>query len=125
MISSLPACIADVLSVAANTTFLVFFNDTATTDIYTLSLHDALPISILRGSSRIRAPEAAGGDCGTAVSEAKTTAERKAKGIAAARRPINMRAILAENATPRKQPKEAANIFAGYFLASTGSSSGE
>src|SRR3712207_8347538 len=25
---------------------LVFFNDTATTEIYTLSLHDALPISI-------------------------------------------------------------------------------
>ena len=24
-----------------------FFNDTATTEIYTLSLHDALPISIL------------------------------------------------------------------------------
>src|SRR2546430_7113650 len=26
--------------------FLFFFNDTATTEIYTLSLHDALPISI-------------------------------------------------------------------------------
>jgi len=25
--------------------FLFFFNDTATTEIYTLSLHDALPIS--------------------------------------------------------------------------------
>src|SRR5438552_14284975 len=31
--------------------FLIFFffNDTATTEIYTLSLHDALPISRLRG----------------------------------------------------------------------------
>src|SRR3712207_9572343 len=29
--------------------FVFFFNDTATTEIYTLSLHDALPIS---GSSR-------------------------------------------------------------------------
>src|SRR5258707_15830338 len=27
--------------------FLFFFNDTATTEIYTLSLHDALPISNL------------------------------------------------------------------------------
>src|SRR5947209_14958551 len=27
--------------------FFFFFNDTATTDIYTLSLHDALPISFL------------------------------------------------------------------------------
>src|SRR2546425_7216808 len=27
-----------------------FFNDTATTEIYTLSLHDALPISVARAS---------------------------------------------------------------------------
>src|SRR2546422_8873850 len=44
--------------------FFFFFNDTATTEIYTLSLHDALPISSrarYRGSSgrprdRARAP---------------------------------------------------------------------
>src|SRR3712207_8018653 len=30
--------------------FFFFFNDTATTEIYTLSLHDALPISSLRPS---------------------------------------------------------------------------
>src|SRR2546421_7673483 len=37
-----------------------FFNDTATTEIYTLSLHDALPISPLEGSivSKVR-PSAA------------------------------------------------------------------
>src|SRR5258708_33201433 len=29
-----------------------FFNDTATTEIYTLSLHDALPICALRGCLR-------------------------------------------------------------------------
>src|SRR2546429_1580664 len=29
--------------------FFFFFNDTATTEIYTLSLHDALPISALAG----------------------------------------------------------------------------
>src|SRR5439155_26612787 len=28
--------------------FFFFFNDTATTEIYTLSLHDALPILVLR-----------------------------------------------------------------------------
>src|SRR3712207_6856483 len=28
--------------------FVFFFNDTATTEIYTLSLHDALPIFVLR-----------------------------------------------------------------------------
>src|SRR2546430_15453164 len=29
-----------------STSFFFFFNDTATTEIYTLSLHDALPISL-------------------------------------------------------------------------------
>src|SRR2546423_11494639 len=31
--------------------FFFFFNDTATTEIYTLSLHDALPIYLLRDAS--------------------------------------------------------------------------
>src|SRR2546422_7095242 len=35
--------------------FLFFFNDTATTEIYTLSLHDALPIFRRRGGRRGRA----------------------------------------------------------------------
>src|SRR6266536_2932962 len=39
--------------------FLIFFffNDTATTEIYTLSLHDALPIYSLYGDSRKPKPE--------------------------------------------------------------------
>src|SRR5256885_15269919 len=36
--------------------FFFFFNDTATTEIYTLSLHDALPISF------VLAPRASGAD---------------------------------------------------------------
>src|SRR3712207_7285523 len=32
--------------------YFFFFNDTATTEIYTLSLHDALPISCYAGSGR-------------------------------------------------------------------------
>src|SRR3712207_8968399 len=46
-----------------------FFNDTATTEIYTLSLHDALPICPHRqGGSpcrqrRAKGPEQAGGHC--------------------------------------------------------------
>src|SRR2546427_195013 len=39
--------------------FFFFFNDTATTEIYTLSLHDALPIS-LRGARRSGASRAPG-----------------------------------------------------------------
>src|SRR5258708_12323687 len=33
------------MSLQLQTSFFFFFNDTATTEIYTLSLHDALPIS--------------------------------------------------------------------------------
>src|SRR3712207_8312119 len=40
---------------------LFFFNDTATTEIYTLSLHDALPISlrVAREPTRVRISSAA------------------------------------------------------------------
>src|SRR5256886_16141657 len=38
--------------------FIFFFNDTATTEIYTLSLHDALPIWIARAIRRAHAPVA-------------------------------------------------------------------
>src|SRR5258705_7068392 len=34
-------------------TYFFFFNDTATTEIYTLSLHDALPISSSCAASRM------------------------------------------------------------------------
>src|SRR5690242_21192415 len=43
----------------SHSSFLFFFNDTATTEIYTLSLHDALPISVDVGSqftTRAREP---------------------------------------------------------------------
>src|SRR3712207_7597095 len=33
--------------------FCFFFNDTATTEIYTLSLHDALPICLLGGINAV------------------------------------------------------------------------
>src|SRR3954464_15343997 len=44
----LPAPRADALGRLAPAVRCFFFNDTATTEIYTLSLHDALPISLLR-----------------------------------------------------------------------------
>src|SRR5438034_11664997 len=34
------------MSLVVRVLFFFFFNDTATTEIYTLSLHDALPISL-------------------------------------------------------------------------------
>src|SRR6202158_6437129 len=36
------------ITARSTTSTIVFFNDTATTEIYTLSLHDALPISLVR-----------------------------------------------------------------------------
>src|SRR3712207_7568992 len=39
-----------------------FFNDTATTEIYTLSLHDALPISLEARARRVLAPIDAGSE---------------------------------------------------------------
>src|SRR2546427_6818839 len=44
-----------------------FFNDTATTEIYTLSLHDALPICATHGLSKVS------GSCGPGSSNRRTT----------------------------------------------------
>src|SRR2546426_11201617 len=41
--------------------FVFFFNDTATTEIYTLSLHDALPISVRADPVRLHPPGDADG----------------------------------------------------------------
>src|SRR5256885_12892820 len=38
--------------------FFFFFNDTATTEIYTLSLHDALPISLRQQAVQVNTTEA-------------------------------------------------------------------
>src|SRR3712207_8069770 len=45
-----------------------FFNDTATTEIYTLSLHDALPIYVLTDSLCAFCPQGAGARVYTASS---------------------------------------------------------
>src|SRR5689334_25437440 len=62
-----------LFSTLAPSTLFFFFNDTATTEIYTLSLHDALPISI----GRIRS-KAAGAEFFEAKA-ADATGARKAK----------------------------------------------
>src|SRR2546429_7841738 len=40
--------------------YFFFFNDTATTEIYTLSLHDALPISLCQIQPRVSASWSSG-----------------------------------------------------------------
>src|SRR2546430_7858411 len=46
-------CVADIKTVLCLRIF--FFNDTATTEIYTLSLHDALPICDLVSAGQLHA----------------------------------------------------------------------
>src|SRR2546427_2231899 len=55
--------------------FFFFFNDTATTEIYTLSLHDALPIyRVHRGNGQILSePSGQPGDAVLAVRDRKST----------------------------------------------------
>src|SRR3712207_9348456 len=56
-------------------TVFFFFNDTATTEIYTLSLHDALPISG-RSSSATRMSMSSPGSTSGRVSNQRSTAYR-------------------------------------------------
>src|SRR2546427_9705347 len=65
---------------ASNRFFFFFFNDTATTEIYTLSLHDALPISVLRRKDHLHDH---GEPAGTDVLGSGC---RRARHLAAARR---------------------------------------
>src|SRR5438309_11977599 len=53
--------------------FFFFFNDTATTEIYTLSLHDALPIS---GAARVRARSMPRSQSGCAQDDGRATCMR-------------------------------------------------
>src|SRR2546425_10237875 len=60
--------------------YFFFFNDTATTEIYTLSLHDALPICFNASRPRTslsptRWPRVCGGVCGSASRSEEHTSE--------------------------------------------------
>src|SRR5438876_8150111 len=65
--------------------FYFFFNDTATTEIYTLSLHDALPISYCNHKATYFASYLTGGDC---VPDDQNSLDRKS-GSAGMPRPIS------------------------------------
>src|SRR3712207_8007861 len=57
-----------------------FFNDTATTEIYTLSLHDALPICAFgAGSARARSRRPASGSAGPKARPPGTDRDRAAR----------------------------------------------
>src|ERR1043165_10241000 len=60
--------------------FFFFFNDTATTEIYTLSLHDALPIS--GGASERLQRHTAGRACGKSEARSEEhTSELQSRGL--------------------------------------------
>src|SRR2546430_9149367 len=62
---------------ARHTYVFFFFNDTATTEIYTLSLHDALPISWRSFSTRGNAASGARGRCSLTSRPAWCPTDRK------------------------------------------------
>src|SRR5689334_24662136 len=62
----------DTLFAPSSPSVFFFFNDTATTEIYTLSLHDALPISTRRCTSAARSSR---GGC-SAARRTRRTASR-------------------------------------------------
>src|SRR5438034_11361572 len=55
--------------------FFFFFNDTATTEIYTLSLHDALPISLGSPTRHRRRPTGSRGSSRSALRSEEHTSE--------------------------------------------------
>src|SRR2546422_11002075 len=75
--SVLASCLfspTSLLSTLSSLSFFFFFNDTATTEIYTLSLHDALPISGPRARrSRSRATPWSSPGTGYRTTDRKST----------------------------------------------------
>src|SRR3712207_8136332 len=80
---------------------MFFFNDTATTEIYTLSLHDALPISIRTGGRSSGAGPFRGG--GRADSPPRQVRARGEKTRAAAKGAVPPRS---EEHTPELQSRQ-------------------
>src|SRR3712207_7715580 len=56
--------------------YFFFFNDTATTEIYTLSLHDALPIFVVVASRRVKWCGVSGSSEGWSVSNRACSGRR-------------------------------------------------
>src|SRR2546430_11552457 len=65
--------------------FFFFFNDTATTEIYTLSLHDALPISVCEGRVAGSGGAGLGGDAGDSPPLVSRLARQRARGAQSGR----------------------------------------
>src|SRR5258708_12467462 len=62
-----------------------FFNDTATTEIYTLSLHDALPISRSCSSSCLTSMSGGGSDVESRSADSRSRSDESSSRLAASR----------------------------------------
>src|SRR6267378_8259250 len=84
--------------------FFFFFNDTATTEIYTLSLHDALPVSSLPHSATRRALRARASPHRPRSSAAGTDAQNAgiapASGVASSPSSLNALLMINRSAPP-------------------------
>src|SRR3712207_7839402 len=87
---------------------MFFFNDTATTEIYTLSLHDALPISTrrLRKSRAAIAARWPTSDSARAVATKHACAPRKAAGSSSKTSSSARRACRSEEHTSELQSRQ-------------------
>src|SRR2546430_15076461 len=73
MVNSSMLFILDDLMFYHNTHFFFFFNDTATTEIYTLSLHDALPICFVERGAGDQQVRVLGSGLGQHLGDRKST----------------------------------------------------
>src|SRR2546430_11687349 len=88
--------------------FFFFFNDTATTEIYTLSLHDALPISGCRRAHRCR--RIASG-CNPKRSRSGSTARRRASRSEEHTSELQSQSNIVCRLLLEKKKQEDANVF--------------
>src|SRR2546429_3568720 len=77
-----------------------FFNDTATTEIYTLSLHDALPISAPSATRTWARPRPSRGD---SMSRRRSTTSRKCSSTLVLQRSPSARRITSTRSTSRSE----------------------
>src|SRR2546422_8929869 len=90
--------------------FFFFFNDTATTEIYTLSLHDALPISSRASTSssrRRRRPSSRGRPCSRESCAGRT--DRKSTRLNSSHGYISY-AVFCLKKKKKKNNKEESNV---------------
>src|SRR6202012_6300842 len=90
--------------------FCFFFNDTATTEIYTLSLHDALPILI----SQAMSPPT---DCGAGTAICRTPSDRKSTRLNSSHTVISYAVFCLKKKTKQRRGKHPAQGTDAHLLA--------